>query len=340
MANWLEGLDDVVFGGARDNRLRVEERHKAKMAQMAELLKTQQGRTLLLKAQAAAMKEGRSIYGTYGRRGTTTDPIERAGKIGTAITRMDNAGFFVDNEELRDSLTAYATKDLPGADYKKPMDTEVDIAGLLTGNLADIPQKTKRKWYDDTISEEARNDAVKKSVNELVRKHGYSQEQATSVIQDEINSKMGKEKGKAFTVLPESPVDVRGLFSEGVSPFGPAIGDITSYDMHTKKPRTVATEEGIMPLGDYFQAATETIPEENIPRTYEQLGITDTEDQATLQEMQDAIPERDLRQEYEDDPEGMKRLMKLWREKKLTKQNLRKAFSVIQSKARQSLGIA
>ena len=73
------------------------------------------------------------------------------------------------------------------------------------------------------------------------------------------------------------------------------------------------------------------------PRTYEQMGIENVDEMATLQEMQEALPDRDMKAEYEADPELMQKLIQLWREKKLTKQNLHKAFSVIQQRAREAL---
>lgn len=92
-------------------------------------------------------------------------------------------------------------------------------------------------------------------------------------------------------------------------------------------------------LGDYFQAPTETVPEGNIPKTFPQMGIESIDDQAVLSEMQQALPDVDMKSEYESDPEMMNKLMELWRAKKLTKQNLHKAFSMIQQSAQQSLGI-
>jgi len=106
-----------------------------------------------------------------------------------------------------------------------------------------------------------------------------------------------------------------------------------------------------MGLPDYFseevpifedlpQAATPDFPEENIPRTFEQLGIVQPQDQQIFQEMQKALPDVDMRQEYENNPESFKRLMKLWQDRKVNKKNLRQFFSAIQQKAKQSLGIA
>lgn len=93
-------------------------------------------------------------------------------------------------------------------------------------------------------------------------------------------------------------------------------------------------------ISDYFQAPTDTVPESNIPKTYPQLGIESVDDQATLQEIQKAVPDIDMREEYEADPEMMKKLMELWRQGKLNKKNIHKAFSKIQNKAQQALGLA
>lgn len=92
-------------------------------------------------------------------------------------------------------------------------------------------------------------------------------------------------------------------------------------------------------VSDYFQASTDTVPESNVPKSYKQLGITDINDQATLEEMQKALPDVDMKSEYEGDPEMMKKLIELWRNKKLTKQNLHKAFSMLQQTAQQALGL-
>lgn len=300
---------------------RTETQHKMSMKQMQSLIDSRFNMDALRKVQVDMLKEGRTIYGSYGRGKTATNPMVKAGKLADAVSKMDGAGFFDDNEELKESLTAYALKDLPGADYKKPMDTKVNLAELLSHNLEGIPQNVDRKgWFwnlgDDVISKEARDNAIKKSVNELVRKHGYSREQAASVIQDEINSKMGREKGRIWRTLPEGPVDVRGMFSGGISPFEtaepelemPQVGDALTYDRRTAKPTSILTEEGMKPLADYFQAGTETVPEENIPPTFEQLGVEQA-DQESFQQLEKKLPDIDLRQTYRLDPQGFKQML-------------------------------
>lgn len=113
-------------------------------------------------------------------------------------------------------------------------------------------------------------------------------------------------------------------------------------DLRLEGQLPVSPDKGMfdrLEIGDYFQAPTDTVPESNIPKTYPQLGIESVDDMAILEEMQKALPEVDMRDEYESDPEMMKKLMELWRAKKLTKQNLHKAFSQIQQSAQQALGI-
>jgi len=191
----------------------------------------------------------------YGKTGT--DNIERAGKLGLAIERMDNAGMFEENEELKKSLTSYALKVIKEDD---------DLATYFDAG-------TKEKPITEIEEKEPKNR------------------------------------------------DIKSLLIGSVFP---------PYGAY----------KGIKGIQDYFQDSTETIPEKNIPATFEQIGVMSPQDQATFEEMQEAVPDIDLRQEYEKDAEGMQKLIKLWREKKLNKSNLHKAFSAIQQKAKESLMLA
>lgn len=92
-------------------------------------------------------------------------------------------------------------------------------------------------------------------------------------------------------------------------------------------------------ISDYFQAPTDTVPESKVPKSYPQLGITNVDDQATLEEIQKALPDINIKDEYEADPESMQKLIQLWKEGKLNKQNIHKAFSMIQQTAQQALGL-
>lgn len=91
-------------------------------------------------------------------------------------------------------------------------------------------------------------------------------------------------------------------------------------------------------LNEYSQPADFLAPQ--APKTYEQIGVSSVDEMSVLDEMQKALPDRDMRKEFEGDPEYMQKLIKLWKEKKLNKSNIREAFSMIQQTARQSLGIA
>ena len=92
-------------------------------------------------------------------------------------------------------------------------------------------------------------------------------------------------------------------------------------------------------LSDFFQGSTDAVPEENKKKSFIEIGIGSTGQQQTLEELQTELPDVDMRQEYENDPEGMERLMKLWKEGKVNKKNLSGLFSSLRSKARTSLGI-
>ena len=91
------------------------------------------------------------------------------------------------------------------------------------------------------------------------------------------------------------------------------------------------------PLESYFQASTPMVPTENIPQTYEQSGITQPDEQQSLQEMQQVVPDVNLTQEYQDDPESMKEIMKLRKQGKMPDKLLRQLF--IKKQAQQTLGI-
>lgn len=119
--------------------------------------------------------------------------------------------------------------------------------------------------------------------------------------------------GEDDFVGPPAPVT-----QEAHGPNVPGMPEVSQRYMESQSP------------ADYFQA----------PKTFEQVGITSVDEQATLQEMQQALPDIDMKAEYEADPEYMQKLIKLWREKKLNKQNLHKAFSALLQRAQESLGTA
>ncbi len=94
-------------------------------------------------------------------------------------------------------------------------------------------------------------------------------------------------------------------------------------------------------IGGPVRVESESPAEYLAPKTYEQMGIENVADMATLQEMQEALPEVDIKGEYEADPENMQRLLKFWRENKtkISKERFIELFRATKQKARESLGI-
>jgi hypothetical protein len=93
-------------------------------------------------------------------------------------------------------------------------------------------------------------------------------------------------------------------------------------------------------ISSFFQGSTPALPTENTKKSFKQLGIESPQDQQTLQDMQKDVPEVDMKQELQDDPEGFKRLMEMYKQGKINKSNLKKAFSMMQQQAKSTLGIA
>lgn len=265
--DWLAGIDDIVFGGARRQDERTKEEHQAKMKQMASklnideekltaFLKSQKVTNAFREAQTTALGKGRTIYGGrgYRGRGTATDP------------------------DLQDAI---------------------DIGKI----------QTARKKFEEIKPETAAAfDVAEKSVTDRgtrrrkEAKLGYSlDEEGIDPIDQAIRL------GGGLAALPDKKEDVRGVFSGGVSPSEtPDVG--VSEDIKTRQSPRITFEEGMRPLGDYFQAGME---EENM--TFEQLGITNTADQDTFQQLDKALPEMDLRGAYTLDPATFQMILKALR---------------------------
>ena len=128
-------------------------------------------------------------------------------------------------------------------------------------------------------------------------------------------------------------IDNRSLFSGATtSPAGKA----------TVRPSGTETPP---PIGEFFQQATETVPEEKTKKSFEEIGVETPDAMQILDEMDKALPDIDMHDEFENaqqDPqtkEMLDKLMQRWKDKKLSVDQLRKAFSMMQQNARQSLGI-
>ena len=282
--NILEDMGDWMFGGARRNRQRTEERHTMDMKRMQSLLDSEAGQTLRNKMMAA-----------YYEKRSKPDPTESAANLALAAERLYD--ITDDNSEVIGAIQTRIKDLISQADAAPKRDNR---AREFVG--PPVPTGKQQRMGEPEVE-------TSKSAAE------YFEPQDETDVFEALGK---KEKGLSKEFFPK---DNEWLRTKEV-------------------PEVLEEIKKTRPLADYFQAPTETVPEGNIPKTYQQMGIESVDDQATLQEMQQALPDVDMRQEYEADPETMKKLMELWRAKKLTKKNLHKAFSMIQQSAQKSLGIA
>ena len=97
--------------------------------------------------------------------------------------------------------------------------------------------------------------------------------------------------------------DNRGLFS-GTFP-----GEVlTSKDVH--RPDDSKGISPFLPGAEFFQTPTAAFPEDTVPKTLSQIGITAKDDMQTFQELEKKLPDMDLRQAYQADPKGFAMIMK------------------------------
>jgi hypothetical protein len=274
MANFLEGLDEIVFGGARERDRRSAEKHDLSMERMRQVIESGKADALLDKARAVALEQGRDIS---GRTAKSVDP-----KVQAAI----------DLGKIADARNKFGTDIDPDTDafFKDATENIRQRVGFVKPVAEGSPLKQKT---DKAIAE-------------------------ANAALAEAEQKLGKQTAfkKGMGVRPKR--DIRADFTEGVDALDPDKID-TSKIAH---------------------GSTPDFPESNVPKTFDQLGLTSTDDQATLQEMQDTLPDIDMKQEFEQNPEGMKRLMKLLKDKKINKAQLKQFFSKRQEAARQTLGLA
>ena len=101
-----------------------------------------------------------------------------------------------------------------------------------------------------------------------------------------------------------------------------------------------AKTEGKVRSADFFQVSTPDVPKEDLPKTYEDIGVDSPQDIQTLQEIQKIAPDVDMKEEYRKDSEYMKKIMDGWRKGLIKNHQLRDAFSSMQQTAKESLGIA
>lgn len=243
--DFLGDMGDWMFGGARRNRQRVEERHSMDIKRMQSLLASEKGRTLLNKARAATMDRG--------------DGGERANQRIDQISKLVSAADKTLDDKLSESLNKQA------------------------------------QYLTDEIEEERTR-----------------------------SKKVDADRGGDF-----------------IGPMPPAGEPEAEIPLQNKYTLQKQFDQDRLSAADYLADDTARAWERPAgPRTYSDIGITSVDDMATIDELQKALPEVDMREQYESEPENMQRLMRLWKEKRINKKNLHKFFSSIQMKAQEALGIA
>ncbi len=90
---------------------------------------------------------------------------------------------------------------------------------------------------------------------------------------------------------------------------------------------------------DFFQVSTPDSPKEDLPKTFEDVGMDSPQDIETMQDIQKAVPDVDLMDEYKQNPEGMKRILEGFRKGTITRKLLQELFASLQQSAKQALGI-
>ena len=308
VSDFFSGVGNLAGGIAQNvYDASVFGRRQKEIEKIDSLLQSEKGRRLLMDSQKA-MNEARTGAlnrgeGYYGSSKTKADP--RIDQISKLISAADKASM-LGNEVLSKSLTAQAQllTDEIGAEGKQKK--KEDKLGFSPEGADPI---------DVGIRMGGGLESLPKARDYLTEAPGETKEMETSKhAADYFQAPTTDFIGPPAPTKPASVQEAHG-------PNVPGMPEVSQQYMEQRDNQSPA---------NYFQA----------PRTYEQLGITNVDEQATLQEMQEALPDVDMRQEYEGDPENMQRLMKLWREKRISKTKLREFFLAIQQKARESLGIA
>ena len=106
-----------------------------------------------------------------------------------------------------------------------------------------------------------------------------------------------------------------------IEPRDPKLLDWTLRELN-KLPQYRQQEGTKLDNRDYF------ISDFNIPKTFEQLGITDANDQVQIQELDKALPDMDVRADIPRDPQFYQNLLKALRDKEI---DIKKAIEIIKS---------
>lgn len=266
--------------------------------------------------------QGKFTKAAFEKQAKAKDPMVKAGELALAGKRLEDFGAI----EAADAVLGKVNE--------------------IVGVQGQIEQKAKTKENETALAdyfaagvEQLKDEQGKgfTSSPKQIEKLGKSfAKQAESLGVDAKNAEL------LFGNLYDEEVGKAGVFRNDVLPKRKVLDnqDYFNYELPAgSETKTQAVEAPKTSIEDLFQAATESLPFENIPKTFEQIGAKTPDQQATLQEMQKAIPDVDLKSEYEADPENMERLMNLWKQKKVNSKNLRDFFSKLQQGAKQTLGI-
>lgn len=329
VGDFVSGAVTALQPGRVQQMRLAEEEHKMNIARMQELLRNSQGQRRLgairrLMQQALLEKYKQTNDPKY------LDPSLgiRFGTVPFAASDLNEQDLVAYKKTLRDKALSQAEgKPLSVNDtekYGERMDALIkDVKHWRPGGYDYRQGELDKQWESFKKLHDFDNPNLKPNQKTQLQNIWNSKiDKLGNEVKDRRKQQVVRELRRTV-----SPQEYFG------GPTQPQIGNQQFFTPSTMQQTPAATEEGT-DIKDLL------IGQPTAPKTFGQIGITDADDMSILQEMQKALPDRDLKQEYEDDPENMKRLMKLWQEGKLNKSNLHKAFSMIQQDARQALGIA
>lgn len=134
----------------------------------------------------------------------------------------------------------------------------------------------------------------------------------------------------AFAVPEKKP----GVFIKGER-----VGDINAAGDADFRKESEAFIKDFQRNSDFFQVSTPDSPKDDLPKTFDDIGLDSPQDMETMQDIQKAVPNVDLMDEYQQNPEGMKRIMEGFRKGTITRKQLQELFASLQQSAKQALGI-
>ena len=203
------------------------------------------------------------------------DRLEKAVKI--ASDNTDNSG------NIRDENIAKLLTDFTGGDPNMaPRKTLADMLGVS-------PQATGRNWWDDTISPQRVKFTANQKVTDLQMNEGLSRDDARNQVAQEYNM-LQSEDTDTFQKYPK--IDVAQLFA----------------DQDTRK---AAITEGktVVDTGDGVQTTLKKMAD---------IGINNVNTQEQFQAMEDmvskALPDMDLRADYQKNPKFYQKLFQTIKE--------------------------